>query len=327
MQLTLTAMWVGAEGSAQQLDAYAHEAILQFESPRDEHGLMDAWRGAAQAEFLRCRFAACLAATMHALDHARRAGARSRERTFLVESGLAMAFGPTPAAEALEWCEQLGWLEPARPGVTMFRARLLGLLGRFDEARAAFDQVEQTARQLGLEGFASGIAFARGETALIASDVAEAERQLDLGLQHIKREGLLAIASTYEGQHARALLRLGRDDEAETAARLSRDLGASDDIATQMLWRQALAHVLARRGEHDEAQKLAREAVTRADTTDMLWVRGDAWSDLAEVLELGGDSAGATAALERALADYDQKGVIPAIERTQARLAALRAPA
>ena len=49
--------------------------------------------------------------------------------------------------------------------------------------------------------------------------------------------------------------------------------------------------------------------------------------DLAEVLELGGDSDGRAAALEQALADYEQKGVIPAIERTQARLAALRAPA
>ena len=94
-----------------------------------------------------------------------------------------------------------------------------------------------------------------------------------------------------------------------------------------MLWRQALARVLARRGEQGEAPKLAREAVAQAETTDMLWVRGDAWSDLAEVLELGGDAAGAAAALERALAEYEQKGVIPAIERTKARLASLRAPA
>ena len=59
----------------------------------------------------------------------------------------------------------------------------------------------------------------------------------------------------------------------------------------------------------------------------MSWSRGEAFGALADVLELSGDATGASAALERALAEYEQKGVIPAIERTQGRLAALRAPA
>jgi hypothetical protein len=59
----------------------------------------------------------------------------------------------------------------------------------------------------------------------------------------------------------------------------------------------------------------------------MLWPRGEAWSDLADVLELAGDADGTAAALERALDEYTRKGVLPAIEQTKARLAALRAPA
>ena len=147
-----------------------------------------------------------------------------------------------------------------------------------------------------------------------------------LGLEHAYAEGSLAVASTYEGQHARVLLGLGSYDAAETATQRSRELGASDDIVTQVLWRQALARVLARRGEFEAAQLLAREAIARAESTDMLWTRGEARFDLADVLELAGDPDGAAAALERALDEYTQKGVIPAIERTQARLATLRAP-
>ena len=107
----------------------------------------------------------------------------------------------------------------------------------------------------------------------------------------------------------------------------SEELGAGEDVVTQVLWRQARARVLARRGEHDSARRLAEDAVARTGPTDMLMARGDALFDLAEVLELGGDPDGAAAALERALAEYEQKGVIPAIERTRARLAAFRAPA
>jgi hypothetical protein len=90
-----------------------------------------------------------------------------------------------------------------------------------------------------------------------------------------------------------------------------------------MLFRQARARVLARRGEHDAAIPLAREAVQIGERTDMLFARGNALADLAEVLELAGDTAGAGAALERALAEYERKGVPPAVEQARARLAAL----
>src|SRR5262249_48657938 len=126
---------------------------------------------------------------------------------------------------------------------------------------------------------------------------------------------------------ARSLFRLGRDDEAERWANTSKATGATDDAVTQMLWRQALALVLARRGEHAAAEQLVRDAVEFARDTDMLLHIGDVWFDLAEVLELAGDAEGATDALERALATYEQKGVVPAIEATRARLTALRAPA
>jgi tetratricopeptide (TPR) repeat protein len=237
-----------------------------------------------------------------------------------------MYFGPTTADETLAWCEELSWLESARPGISVFRARALGLLGRLDESRTALEKAEDTIRELGLPS-RSGAAFARGELALLVADFAGAERHLAAGLDEQEQQGAFGVVSTYAAQLARALVGLGRYDDAEASIERSRELGAGDDIATQVLWRQALAGVLVQRGDHDAALKLAREAIARAEATDMLLVRGDAWSDLASILELAGDTDGGAAALERALAEYEQKGVVPAIARIRARLVAIRAPA
>ena len=105
------------------------------------------------------------------------------------------------------------------------------------------------------------------------------------------------------------------------------ELGASDDALTQMLWRQVRAKVLARRGEHAEAELLAREAVAIGEETDMLDAQGDVYADLAEVLLLAAKPDEAAAALEQALARYERKGNLVSTQRAQTRLAELRAAA
>ena len=52
---------------------------------------------------------------------------------------------------------------------------------------------------------------------------------------------------------ARALYELNQLEDADSWAEHSAKLGGSDDVLTQMLWRQAKAKVLARRGEHADA--------------------------------------------------------------------------
>ena len=92
-----------------------------------------------------------------------------------------------------------------------------------------------------------------------------------------------------------------------------------------MLWRRVRAKVLARRGEHAEAERLAREAVAIGEGTDRLNDQGDANADLAEVLLLGGKASEAAAALEQALDRYERKGNLVMARRTRDRLAALAA--
>jgi ATP/maltotriose-dependent transcriptional regulator MalT len=96
--------------------------------------------------------------------------------------------------------------------------------------------------------------------------------------------------------------RLGRDDEAVQWLERGRETSPSGKPRPQMLWRQVRGKVLARRGELEEGERLAREAVALAEETDMLNAHADALIDLARVLALAGQDA--PSELERALALY-----------------------
>ena len=123
---------------------------------------------------------------------------------------------------------------------------------------------------------------------------------------------------------AQALLGLGRDDEAEQWLERGRATAPSKERLPRMLWRQAMAKVLARRGEYEEGERVAQEAVALAEETDTLSAHGDALVDLAEVLALAGRDP--RAELEQALALYERKGNLVMAERGRAMLLELTAP-
>ena len=327
-ELAIDGFWRGAEGAASELEEIGREAIPLFEAAGDDDSLVEAWLAVGLVAWGRCRYGECLAARERALQHARRTGRLHRERQVLAEIGPCLFFGPMPAGEALLWFEEHSWLAQMRPGqAATFHAELLAMLGRFDDARTIAGANDERVRELGNRQGMANAAIARGDIELLAGDVVEAERQIRHGCELYEQLELFGVLSTYAAVWARTLWLLGRDDEAAAQTRRSEKLGDNDDVITQVQWRQERARVLARRGDHVAAQELAREAVARVEQTDMSWSRGEAFGALADVLELSGDANGASAALERALAEYEQKGVIPAIERTQGRLAAFRAPA
>jgi tetratricopeptide (TPR) repeat protein len=91
-----------------------------------------------------------------------------------------------------------------------------------------------------------------------------------------------------------------------------------------MLWRQAHAWVLARRGEHGEAERLAREAVEIGETTEDLNSKAKARADLAEVLTLAGYADEAADLLQQALDRFEAKENLVEASRTRERLETLR---
>jgi tetratricopeptide (TPR) repeat protein len=159
---------------------------------------------------------------------------------------------------------------------------------------------------------------------LLAGDPAAAAEFGAEGCRLLDELGDKTFQSTAAGWLAQALYALDRLEEADASAGRAAELGASDDAATQMLWRQVRAKVLARRGEHAEAERHAREAVALGEQTDLLDLQGDAYADLAEVLSLAGRPKEATEALEQALARYERKGNLVMAQRAQMRLAELQ---
>jgi hypothetical protein len=120
---------------------------------------------------------------------------------------------------------------------------------------------------------------------------------------------------------AHVLYEQRRDDEAERYARASEEVSAEEDVGSQVLWRSALAKVLARRDGSAEAADLALEAVTLAATTDMLSLHGAAVLDLARVHALLNGGAAPPALVAEARALFERKGDAASLRRAAVEFA------
>ena len=84
------------------------------------------------------------------------------------------------------------------------------------------------------------------------------------------------------------------------------------------------ALVDARRGQHTQAEQLAREAVAISERTDALNWQGYALCDLAQVLHAAGQSDEAADTLGQALQRYEQKKNLAMSAQVRERLAELQ---
>ncbi len=77
------------------------------------------------------------------------------------------------------------------------------------------------------------------------------------------------------------------------------------------------ARLLARRGELERAEELAREGVGLAADSEFVVLHADVLLDLAEVLGLAGRPEDAAAAAAEAVSLYERKGNVAAAERAR----------
>jgi class 3 adenylate cyclase len=307
------------ECSPDELEALLLTALPLLEREANHAALVYVWEvfgiGVANA---RGRWADAARASERALEHARLAG---QHRTGLFWIELALVLGPTPAAEALA---QLDRLLPERPApYSLFtRALLLAMLDRFEEAVPLAR--ESNERQRELDGRLIG-ENRLAEIARMAGDHEAAARHLQTLCEWLEEREMLGLLGTYVSLLGRELCALGRFEEAETAALRGRELADQTDPLSSHLWQQVQALVLADRGEHADAERLARDAVAGVEQTEGLTFQGDAWCDLAEVLHAAGRDEEAAAALADALERYERKGNIPMARQARVRLRDIQA--
>ncbi|TMK78621.1 MAG: hypothetical protein E6G45_06175 [Actinobacteria bacterium] len=311
---------IGEQPDVDGLETLARSALPVLAQADDDAGLARVWDVLAYGVAItRGRFDECAQAAEQALRHARLAGDEPRH-LFSLES--ALVNGPRPADEALRVLDAV-LSENPHPGSLLRRAWLLAMLGRFDEAWPLAHEAAARHRELtGLESDAN-----LAEIASLAGNEESAAGYLRAFCDWCEVHGQHDWLSTYAPQRGRALCALGRYEEAEPLAQLGRKLGNKQDFATQMLWRQVQALVQASRGEHAQAEQLAREAVAIGEQTDALNFQAAALCDLAEVLQSAGSTDGAAATLAQALDRYERKANLVMADRTRTRLAELRASA
>ncbi|HEU5216083.1 MAG TPA: adenylate/guanylate cyclase domain-containing protein [Gaiellaceae bacterium] len=311
---------VDREASMQPVGALTDEALPRCREAGDDVALYRVHLVRCRLAQRRLRYDEQLEAAEQAYAHACRSGLphlQAESFRWLVGPRF---YGSTPIPELLRWLDER---ESVLPVVThkTYRSLALAPAGRFDEARALLAELRRDYAERGALARLGGVTSQNAVTLeLLAGDPVAAARLGEEGCAILEEAGELGLLSTSACFVGQALYALDRLDEAEAWASRAVELGGSDDAATQMLWRQVKAKVLARRGDRVDAERLAREAVAIADGTDKTDWCATAYADLAEVLDLVGEHEQASEALERALALYERKGNLVLAERTRSRL-------
>ncbi len=300
--------WVG------QLAALIERARPVLEDAQDDAALGSLWLATWALEHYRCRFGAAADAAARTCRHFMAAGEGYMANLCTRWSMSAIIFGPMPVTEVLAWLDQQAAQIVPRPiWLGSYRARMLPLIGRFDEARA---ELSANVARLIDQGDRLGVALSsRWPIEMEAGEYAAAEVAARQACALLEEMGERSYWSTNACEVAAALYRLGRYAEANDWASRALEAGARDDAATQLMGRQVLAQVAARRDEFDRARVLAGEVLAIADGMDSPEAQGYAALDVAEVLWLAGDDAEASRQAARAGEFFRRKGATVATER------------
>ena len=262
----------------------------------------------------------------YALTAARRAQEHRRVNSVLANAPLAALWGPNPVPRAGGRCldvVRLLRITTESPAVeatsTRCQAVLEAFRGRTAAARRMIDSARRSVTELGLRHALLEVEQFAGIVELIGDDPAAAEPHLRKAYNGFRRMGLDADTAETAALLGRACLALDRDAEADELCTESERL-AGNALKASIAWRTLRARLLSRRGDHDEARRVAEAAVSLAGRTDALVDHGDACLALATVLKVAGDAVGARAAAERAVDLYERKGAAALVEKARSVL-------
>src|SRR5829696_9139034 len=271
-------------------------AIAAFERLGDRLGLAKAWHLLAYLDWTRGRLTQAEAAAERARALAREAGDPGWEANAIGMHCLTLYWGPLPleivdrrGREALAEAERSGVSSLAATAYRVL-ARVAAHRGDLEEARRFVELASAITREEGSLLPRAVDCISRAMVEMLAGDLPAAEEVLRNGYAQLEEMGGTGPRVNVATLLARVRLQRNRNDDA------------------QIKWRSIRAIAVARRGEHNEAEQLSREAVYLAGKTDQLDSRAEAHVDLAEVLLLGGRGREAAHELERAIALFQEKG-------------------
>jgi tetratricopeptide (TPR) repeat protein len=318
---------VDTEKAITEARAMAERLRVTFEDNADARGLCKLWRLRALVHWLEGQCRAADAAWAQAAEYARETR-DDRERAEILSWIASSAFiGPTPVEEGIRRCESL--LEEVRDdrrsaAATMYPlAGLYAMTGRFDVARELLHSASRTLEDLGFVTLNSSFMQYDGFVEILAGNLAKAKERLEFGLERLEEMGEKAFVSSLAARLAEVLYQQESHDQAPRFVDRSEETAAPDDLAAQIAWRRVRAKLLATGGRLEDAETLARLAVSLAGKTD--WSNDHAATCIAlgEVLHKRGRPDEAEMAIREALALYEAKGNVVAVKGVHALLAEL----
>jgi tetratricopeptide (TPR) repeat protein len=303
------ALYREATGAGDELLDEATEAIPVLAGYGDDRALGRAWYYVAGIHgAYHNRYAEAGKAAATAREHYERAG--WPVAACLSTLAAAAYNGPTPVPEALDECREMlaGADMLATAHVLPLHAGLLAMQGRFDAAREEIREALALYDALG-QRVGSELACGEIEPAIerLAGDDERARHVLDQGRARLEQMGAWAHFATRTASLADLLARCGELDRAERLAREALSGSSPDDLVTIWIAQTVVAKVLAGRSAFEEAELLARRTVDLMSATDCLNSRAATLLALAEVLALAGKGDEAALAFEDALELFEQK--------------------
>jgi class 3 adenylate cyclase/tetratricopeptide (TPR) repeat protein len=262
-----------------------------------------------------------LAALEQGLQHAEAVGDRPAMWPVITSLGRSLCDGPTPVPDAIARCDDLlegyGADRVAEASVGQFRAALLAMAGRRDDAIEALARSSAVLDELSLSMQMGAYRTYAVEVRRLAGDTAGAEDELMKQWLYFRdRRG-----GAPDRRAAGSAFRLvdlycdeGRWDDAERSFGEARDLPRSGEYIP-CLGLAVEARLEAHRGRFAEAVELAERAVESVDGDESPNLCAHMWQTLAEVQRAADHTAEAAAATAKALALYAQKGNVAAAER------------
>ena len=314
-------------GAIADVQRVADACLDVFEEHADDFGQIRAWSLKAFSSWIGGQGAKADEAWRRGAEHARRAGERRELFEILDWRASAAVFGPTPVDEAIQLCLDIREQVRSSPVAVAETLHPLAVLhamrGEFDDARSLVREGNAIIEDLG-RMYSAGLSHHEALVEMLAGQPDVAEDRLRRAYETLDEMGEKTLLATTAAMLAQAIYAQDRPQEAWRFCEVSRGVAADEDLSAQVVGRGTSAKILARQGRGDEAEALAREAVELAASTDFLTHHGQAFLDLAEVLQLNRLAEEAESALRAGLELYERKGDIVSAERARVRIEQVR---
>jgi len=302
------------------------DAVAVLDRLEHHEGLVRAWWLLTLVYWTSGRYGEAEGAAERMIRHARLAGNHVMEARVMPALATCSLYGPAPVPEAIERCrsllEQTGGDRKAEALIVCSLAHLEAMRGDFEQARNLYRRSRAIFEEFGWKLQAALTSIDSGPIELLAGDPSAAEAELRRDYETLEAMGERNYISTTAAFLAETLYRRGDLEQAEAFTRVSEEVAAPDDVASQSLWRSVRGRILARRGEAAEGEALSRAALDAMRISDEPDARAEALLALGEVLELAGRPDEASAAAREALGIFEAKGNVVSAARAKDRLAA-----